>query len=1133
MNSDSFERVERFDRRDYLFLAICIVVFAVSLAIALTNFTRAFPEASIEFKFDRKASRGLAERFLGAQRIDVSSLRNTAIFDTDDPARIFLERTLGLERAQTVMKHDVRLWFWHQRWFRPLQEEEYSVDVAPTGEIVAFTHKLPEDRPAPPATPDSALTIAGDFLRSAGVNPSQLTLVDRSERKLPRRIQRLFTWESKSVRPAGAAYRYRVAVDGTVVTEYAQRLRVPEQWQRSYHELRSKNQLAGQVDTVFLIITIIAGLVVFIIRIRRGDVHLRFLFWIGIAAVILVTGVALNSYPAALAGYDTTASYGAFLAQFFIGAILQSVGTAMFLVVICGSGEVLYRERLPQHLAIPRLWSARALGSKRVFRSFVLAYAMVAFFLAYQVVFYLTASKFGAWAPAEIPYDDILNSALPWVAVLFAGFFPGFSEEFMSRAFSIPLFERLFRSRIGAIVVAAFIWGFGHATYPNQPFYIRGVEVGCAGILLGFILYRFGLLPLLIWHYTVDAVYTALLLFRSHNTYYVVSGGIASLVFVIPMLVSLFLYFRRGGFVPDDDLSNATLPVSPEPPPRERAAEVELPPAIGARPLVIGAAVVLAALAAIAIARHPPSPSDAFDYRVTRARAREIATDHLRRVLPAASYTRVIATPVEGFRSWDRESRREDGGSPGGFDATAAEHMLASGLPMPRLIDLFRTKIEAGTWSVRFFTPMKKEEFFVEVDPRSARAIGFHEYLDERTAGPRLEQPAALAIAMTAFAANGADPQPLELEEALSFQQPNRRDWLFHFQERQPIVDHAFRRVTIRVCGNVVTQFATTVKVPDAVYRAATTQTLRNVVLAVLRIGGGIALLAAVIAGFVGATLRRRPRWMLAFRWMLFFAPLAILSAASGYEAALFGYNTSVRWETFFAGLGLELVRDVAVRVGVVFLAVAAIDAVAPSALATLSAEGRRRFGRAAVVAGVTAVSVFTIARSLLQLLSAHFPAAANIAVDAPSVVAAPLPALLTLANALFDAVVGAGLAASLIAGFTVLLRHTPALRDAVAAGAIFCAAVDPSAMPAQMPLMLTRAAVLALLAWFTARHILGGNVMAWPVAIFTGTMLSGVATLAANHRPDLQFAAAACAAVTVTVLIWLAAARRREPADA
>jgi hypothetical protein len=97
--------------------------------------------------------------------------------------------------------------------------------------------------------------------------------------------------------------------------------------------------------------------------------------------------------------------------------------------------------------------------------------------------------------------------------------------------------------------VPAYIWGFGHSTYPNQPFFIRGLEVGTAGVLIGFLMLRFGVVPLLVWHFTVDAIYTALLLLRSGNAYYVISGAIAAGILLLPLGVSLVLYARRGGFL--------------------------------------------------------------------------------------------------------------------------------------------------------------------------------------------------------------------------------------------------------------------------------------------------------------------------------------------------------------------------------------------------------------------------------------------------------------------------------------------------------------------------------------------------------------------------------------------------------
>ncbi|MEO8037020.1 MAG: CPBP family intramembrane glutamic endopeptidase, partial [Acidobacteriota bacterium] len=501
---------QRLNRGDWTFVAICSAVLAASLFVILNWFTAAFPEASIEFRYDRSGSRAIAEKVLSSQAIAVDGMKHSAVFSDDNTAKLFLERSLGLKAANAVMRRDVHIWYWHHRWFRPLQEEELSADIAPTGELVAYSHKIPEARPLPTPSIAEARKIAERFLLANGVAGADFQ--SQSERKLPHRAQRIFTWESHTVRPAGAPYRYTVVVDGNVIGEYSQRLRVPDQWQRDYRELRSKNLAAGNVDTIFLALTMIAALVVFVVRLRRGQIRIKMLLAVGGVTFVLNVVNTLNAFPMALAGYDTTSSYAAFLAQVTFGTLLQSLGLAMLLIVIVGSGEVLYRQRLPEHLAVPRLWTPRALTSKRVFRSFVLGYTLVGFFVAYQVAFYLIADHFGAWAPAEIPYDDILNTALPWVAVLFAGWFPALSEEFMSRAFSIPFVERLLRSRVAAIVISGFIWGFGHATYPNQPFFIRGLEVGLAGVLLGFIFYRFGLLPLLVWHFTVDALYTALLL---------------------------------------------------------------------------------------------------------------------------------------------------------------------------------------------------------------------------------------------------------------------------------------------------------------------------------------------------------------------------------------------------------------------------------------------------------------------------------------------------------------------------------------------------------------------------------------------------------------------------------------------
>ncbi|MEA2328901.1 MAG: hypothetical protein QOE68_3860 [Thermoanaerobaculia bacterium] len=1111
---------EQLTRRDWLLIAACVAIAAVSIFVVVNWFSAAFPEASIEFRYDRGSSEKLAEGVLAEQLIDTRGLKHSATFDSDDEARIFLERTLGLKKTNEILKRDVRLWAWSHRWFRPLQEEEFRVDIAPTGEVIGFSDHIPEDRAINSPDVNAARAIAERFLGNINAF-KDLKLVAQSERRLPKRMQRIFTWDSQPIHPAGAPYRTILTVDGDRVGSFSRRIKVPEDWQRSYRELRSKNNLAGNVDVIFLIITMVCVVAVFVIRLLRGDLQLRLLLGIGIAAIILVTGTSLNSFPSALAGYNTTESYPAFLARFGFGSLIQGIGVAMMLVVVVGAGEVLFRERLPKKLSIARIWNRRALTSKRVFLAFIVGYTLVAFFLGYQVAFYLIADKFGAWAPAEVPYDDMLNTAFPWIAVLFAGFFPALSEEFMSRAFSIPFFEKVLRSRWAAILAAGFIWGFGHATYPNQPFYIRGVEVGCAGVLIGFLMMRFGIVPLLIWHYTVDALYTAMLLLRSGNHYYIVSGGLASLVFAIPMLVSIALYVRNKGFVPDEELSNETIPIKPVP---ERAAEPERPaftfPRMPVTRSKLLACLVLVALAIGAIAWNLPSIDDAVDYRITKEDAKRIAAT----VGPPATAMRTIATPVEGFRSWDRGATREEGVGPGDFDTVAVDYLLRHGLSMQSLLAVMRTKIPTATWMVRDFAPQVKDEYFIEVDPRASRVAGYHKYQDERRAGPRLEQPQALAIAQAAFPRYGVDVRTFDLKEALNFQQPNRRDWLFHFQERAPLAADAWRRISVRVDGAEVTQFTTTVKVPDSVYREPTT--LLNTAFTLLRIVGVLAILSLVVAGFVIALRKQRFPWQRALRWTLALAIIPLISTAASWELSLFEYNTSITWQTFITNQTINIIRTVGLQLGMIFLAVAGLAAAYPEAFHLARRDARARLGRSAAIAALTAISIAVIYRVAEQALALRFPALTSMhGLNASEFVALPLPGLLGILSTIIRTLTVCavfGLFMLALRGFTA----RPWLPATIGTIAIFLATIDSSANAKEMPLMLASAAITAALAFLVIRYVLGANLLAYPLTIATALLLGNGADLLQNHRPDLTVNGIAEIVVAVALLLWAAMPR-------
>jgi hypothetical protein len=439
------------------------------------------------------------------------------------------------------------------------------------------------------------------------------------------------------------------------------------------------------------------------------------------------------------------------------------------------------------------------------------------------------------------------------------------------------------------------------------------------------------------------------------------------------------------------------------------------------------------------------------------------------------------------------------------------------------------TKIPAATWMVRSFTPQKKDETFTEVDPRKSRIVGYHKYQDEKRPGAHLDQPQGLDIARRSFPNFGVDYSQLDLKEALSFQQPNRRDWLFHFQERAPLTAEAFRRVSVRVAGDQVTQFTSTIKIPDQAYRDASKTTLLNIVLVVLRIVGGLALLSLTVAGFVVAARKHFP-WRRPARLTAMLAIVPIISAIFRWKTSLFGYDTSVGWDTFVNGLVITTVTVTGVQIGLLFLAFAAIEAAYPQAIDWFRHEGRARFGRSALIAAITATGLLAIRKILLQLLAQAFPSLGSIdGIDIPLAVNMTLPVVVDVGQAVVRAIE----ASAVVGLFAVSLREMPKAKkfaDITAILALFFITLEPNANAAEAPLMLLSAVTSALAVWFVVRFILRENLLAYPLAATLALLLGSAASLLQNQRNDLILQGVVEIIAAIALMIWIAYPKYSEP---
>jgi hypothetical protein len=1101
--------LERFQRGDRRFLALCAAAAALCAAIGFHLFPVAFPEASLELKVTRGQARDIARQFLREEAAaPVAALSGSAgwheaaRFSVDGTPKVYLERTLGLSRANELFGRQAKVWSWDFRWFRSGQKEEWRASVTPRGSLLGFEHVVDETAPGARLPSGAARERALSFLAARGFSPASLDLVESVSQSRPRRTDWTLTFQRHGFAMGEATVRYRVLVLGDAVGGYREFVKVPESWRRAYGRLRSANDTTSRVDTLFLLLTMLIMLVVLVQKTTRRDVPWRLVGAFAGVAFVLTLLSLLNGFSVSGFDYDTASPYSAFLLERLLLAGLAAAGQAVLIGLVVAAGEPVFRERFAGRLSISGVFSRRGLRTRSTFHGLVLGYAMTAFFFAYQAVFYVVAGKFGAWAPADVPYDNILNTALPWATVLFMGFFPAVSEEFMSRIFSISFLDRFTRSRAVVLVVPALIWGFGHSAYPNQPFYIRGVEVGLAGILIGVVFLRYGVVPILVWHFTVDAIYTALLMFRSGNLYYIVSGGLAAGILLVPLAVAAVAYLRTGGFQPEAGLTNGDAGFVPPAAPAPSAKE----PAAAARPLSPALAktalAVVVALCAVFLLRARP-PGSAFVDRIGKARAAETARAFLRANGALPERFRMAAYTATGYAA-DSEM---EGASPGesglfaGMSDDAAQYVLEHG-GAAAFDRVARRYLPPELWAVRFFRPQEKEEWKILVDAGSGRVAAFAHPIEEAApASGTPTLPEAEARARLAASRLGYPAADYAVVDAAVQTRPHRVDTRVVLEVEKAGIGQARPRLAFVFHGARLAAAYPSLKVPDDYRRQRERRGAPYWILFAVKITAAALLLGVALWVFL-AVVRNR-----SFEWKTLALPagivvvLAAAGAANAWPGLWRSYRTEIPAAAFELSVGIALlIRVLLAGIGA-FLAFGFVSAARPDWRRALRAPGRGR--DAFLRAAMAALGLAAIHRGKL-VLATLFPAVFGADVGMPRSLESLVPGFAAVWS-------GAGtlllfVAATAIAALAASSDRFSSRRSRWTAAAVLALLAIPLSAESVLQAALPAVATLATLAWavFAFAFLLGDSVRAWVLFGFFALVGSGAADLLAQPaRPD------------------------------
>lgn len=858
------------------------------------NFSEANSLINLNITMDRgmalEKAAGLASRLT----IGPNDYKQTVAFNNDDRFQTFVELEAGgLDSFKSCLKNEIYSpYYWNVRHFKEYQTNEASFWFTPEGRPCGFYEKIAESEKGAALPPEDARQTAEHLAANIwdiDLSPYKIAEISKEE-KISGRVDHTFVYERGDVVAGEGRYRLKLVVSGDRLTEVRNFVKIPDDFDRRYNEMRSSNDTIGTIASGFLILVygligVVFGLF-FLIR-KRWLIWKQPAVWgisIAFASVFLLT---LNSLQISWFGYDTSASQGNFLFRQIIGGLLSSFGFGSIIAVSAMAAEGLGRMAFPQQIQFWKIWSTDAATSKQVLGQTLAGYLFAILILALDVFYYVTTTThFGWWSPAGSLSDpNILANYFPWLDSIAISLQAGFWEETLFRAVPIAGIFLLVKNNkfrnfwiILVLILQTLVFGAAHANYPNQPSYARVLEMVLPFAIMGVIYIYYGLLPAIIAHFSVDVFWISLPLWVSSYPGIWIDRLMVVLLLFAPAWVILFFFIRKKklGGVPDRVRN-----FSWEPPVRETKEKTDEVVAEAKNrgfekwllPAGVGGLILWLIFTQF---RY-----DAPILRVPRDEAVEAARQELTRLYnPDFTQWEVFTSIPSSIDTKDIFVWKE-----GGKEKYSS--MLGTFLPPPY-------------WEVRYVKTKgsveeRAEEFSVLITGNEGIYSVSHNW-PESKAGSNLQKDSAQLL-VDAFLLNESGKKKEDLKEisVSPGKLENRTDWEFIYADtlNYPL-GKGQGRMLVKISGNEVSRFLRYVYVPEDWIRDYKNKESKQ---SVVKYAGQVLLIGIIVFGLILGIIR----------WTRKKFSFKVFLTAFAFFILLFVFDTMNNWKTVLSDYPTEL----------------------------------------------------------------------------------------------------------------------------------------------------------------------------------------------------------------------------------
>ncbi len=505
-------------------------------------YRQALPTASIDIRISRQEALKAAFNFIKREGFHTEGFDYAVRFYSYYHGSVYLQKNVGVEKSNELIKKGIPVWFWRVRLFKELKKNGFVVDVNPsTGEVVNFYHFILDTARGDKLDKDTAYRIAVDKLKEKGIKLNDYSLMDSVKKVQKNRIDYTFVWEKKGFKINEATLRIKVGIQGSKLGSYAKYLDIPEEFLRRLKGDAYWGKVLYTASILSIFLLVVGAVFSFLLKPRVIDVKWKLPLFFGVVVILLKIISFLNSFPLMWSFYYDTVSKSLFAAMSFQKTLVDAFYTGFMIFSFGVLGG------LTSKFALKRGWvllgSEQAFFRPSVISTLVVGYSLGFMFLGYVTLFYLAGGRFfNIWMAPSTGYANFLSTVSPFLYPLTFSLSAALNEEFMFRLFAITFLLRVVKKRWLAILIPSLLWGMAHSTYPVFPVYVRAIELTVFGFIMGWVFVNYGIETVIIAHYVMDALIVSLPLFNSKSYYFIFSGAIVLLLVGLP----LFLLILRG-----------------------------------------------------------------------------------------------------------------------------------------------------------------------------------------------------------------------------------------------------------------------------------------------------------------------------------------------------------------------------------------------------------------------------------------------------------------------------------------------------------------------------------------------------------------------------------------------------------